>query len=134
MQKTIEQSNRIRILIADDHPAVREGLAALLIPQLGFEVVAQAGDGQEAVDLFREYRPDITLMDLRMPRMDGLTAIRAILTDYPEARIIVVTTFDGEEENSFRAGAKAIVLKETDWEEILSVIRAIHSDSPPQSR
>jgi two-component system NarL family response regulator len=122
-----EERPRIRILIADDHLVVREGLAAILKPRLGFEVVALACDGQEAVALFRKHRPDITLMDLRMPRMDGLAAIQAILADYPEARIVVVTAFEGEEENSLRAGAKAAVLKDAPREELLNAIRAAHS-------
>jgi len=125
----MEQSYLIRILIADDHLVVREGLAAILNPRVGVQVVAQARDGQEAVDLFHEHRPDITLMDLRMPRMDGLAATRAILADCPEARIIVLTAFEGEEGNSLRAGAKAIILKDAHRDELLSAIRAAHSAS-----
>jgi PAS domain S-box-containing protein len=123
MEIATEERNRIRILIADDHLVVREGLVAILKPRLGFEVVAQARDGREAIDLFCDHRPDITLMDLRMPSMDGLAAIRAILADCPEARIIVLTAFAGEEENSLRAGAKAVVPKDASREELLSAIR-----------
>ena len=122
MQNKTEPNDLLRILIADDHLAVREGLMAILTPRVGIQVVAQARDGQEAVELFRQHRPRVTLMDLRMPRMDGLTAAQMILADYPDARIIVLTAFEGEEENSLRAGAKAVVLKDAPREELLSAI------------
>ncbi len=121
-----EERNHIRVLIAEDHRVVREGLVALLALSPGFEVVAQACDGQEAVDLFREHRPDVTLMDLRMPRMDGLAAIQNILTDYPDARIIVLTTFAGEEENCLRAGARSVALKDAPLDDLLSAIREVN--------
>lgn len=123
MAETPLDSNTIRILIADDHIAVREGLAAVLKLERDMEVVDQAGDGAEAIALFRLHQPDITLMDLRMPRLDGLQATRAILQEYPEARIVVLTAFAGEEENSLRAGAKATVLKGASREELVSAIR-----------
>jgi len=122
----MDQQEIIRILIADDHATVREGLAALLNPRQHLEVVAQAADGLEAIDLYRRHRPDITLMDMRMPRMDGVKAIRAIVSEFPEARIILLTAFDGEEENARQAGAKGFVLKEASREELLKTIRDVH--------
>jgi len=122
----MDQQAIIRILIADDHAAVREGLAALLNPRHHLEVVAQAADGLEAVDLYRRYRPDITLMDMRMPQMDGVTAIKAIISEFPEARIILLTAFDGEEEKALQAGAKGTILKEASRDDLLKTIRDIH--------
>jgi DNA-binding NarL/FixJ family response regulator len=86
-----------------------------------------ASNGLEAVELFREFRPDVVLMDLRMPKMDGLAATRAICAEHPGARVVVLTSFDGEEENSIRAGAKAIVLKDAPRQELIDTIRAVHS-------
>ncbi|MCW3054266.1 MAG: two component transcriptional regulator, LuxR family [Chthonomonadales bacterium] len=122
----MDQQEIIRILIADDHATVREGLTALLNPRHHLEVIAEAADGLEAVELYRRYRPDITLMDMRMPRMDGVTAIRAIVSEFPAARIIMLTAFDGEEENARQAGAKGFVLKEASREELLKTIRDVH--------
>ena len=116
----------IRILIVDNHAVVREGLVALLTPRQRMEVIAQANNGQEAVDRYRDYQPDITLMDLRMPQLDGLSATRAIISEFPLARIIILTTFEGEEENSLQAGAKALVLKQAPREELFEVIRRVH--------
>ena len=117
MRDTIPNSGPIRLLIADDHLTVREGLAAILKSRQGMQVVAQASDGQEAVELFRSHRPDVTLMDLGMPRMNGLEATRAILAEAPDARIVVLTAFEGEEENSRRAGARSVVQKDASREE-----------------
>src|SRR4051812_4543669 len=108
----MDQEENIRILIADDHATVREGLVVLLNPRHHLEVVAEAADGLQAIDLYRQHQPDITLMDMRMPRMDGVTAIKAIVSEFPAARIILLTAFDGEEENARQAGAKGFVLKE----------------------
>jgi two-component system, NarL family, response regulator len=115
----------IRIVIVDDHDVVREGLAAIL-SRREMTVVGQASDGSEAIDLVRRHHPDITLMDLRMPKMDGLAATRAIVAEFPGARIIILTTFEGEEENALVAGARAVVLKEAHRDELLSTIRNVH--------
>jgi two-component system NarL family response regulator len=120
------ENQPLRILIADDHEIIRESLSALLTQQK-LHVVAAASNGLEAIDLYRRHQPDITLMDLRMPHMDGLTAIRTIVAEFPQAQIIVLTSFDGETENSLRAGAKALVQKDAPMNELLSTIRAVYS-------
>ena len=119
----------IRIMIADDHHVVRQGLAALLKTIAGFQVVAEAADGKEAVDRFDEYRPDITLMDLRMPNLGGVEAVIQIRRKHPAARIIVLTTFDGDEDiyRALQAGAKSYLLKGSFGEELIDAIRAVHA-------
>ena len=120
---------RIRILVVDDHHVVRQGLVALLniMPQI--EVVGQASDGLEAIDLHRTLRPDVTLMDLQLPRLGGVDAILRIRAEEPTARFIVLTTFDGDEDifRSLQAGAKAYLLKGMTVEELTSTIQAVHS-------
>lgn len=118
----------IRILIADDHPVVREGLAAMIEREPDMTVVAQAKTGREAVELFRRHRPDVTLMDLRMPEMEGVDAIVAIRAEFLLARIVVLTTYDGDEDiyRGLRAGAKAYLLKDAPAEDLLDTIRAVH--------
>jgi|SRR5579871_2241432 len=118
----------IRVLVADDHPVVREGLSATINYQPDMEVVGKAADGREAAELFRQHRPNVTLMDLRMPEMDGVTAISAIRAEFPAARILALTTYDGAEDiyQSLHAGAAGYVLKETPMEELLEAIRAVH--------
>ena len=117
----------IRILIADDHPVVREGLAAMIKRRTDMTVVAEANHGQEAVALFHQHQPDVVLMDLRMPGMDGVEAILTIRAQTPEARVIVLTTYDTDEDiyRALRAGAKAYLLKDTPREELLDTIRAV---------
>lgn len=119
----------IRILIADDHPIVRQGLAAIIGRKPDMTVVAEASDGREAVDLFRQHRPDVTLMDLRMPHLDGVEAIAVLRTDDRNARIIILTTYDTDEDiyRGLRAGAVAYVLKGTSLTELLDIIRAVHA-------
>jgi two-component system NarL family response regulator len=119
----------IRILIADDHPIVREGLAALLNRAHDMEVVAEAGNGREALKEFLRCRPDVVLVDLRMPEMDGVDAILAIREQAPDARVIVLTTYDGDEDiyRGLRAGAKAYLLKDAPREELMECIRAVHA-------
>ena len=119
---------QIRVLIADDHPVVREGLAAMLNRRVDMLVVGEAADGAEAVALFRKTRPDVTLMDLRMPVMGGVAAMEAIHAEFPEARFIILTTFDGDEDvfRGLRAGARAYLLKDTPRAELLAAIRAVH--------
>jgi len=118
-----------RIMIADDHPVVREGFAAMIGTEPDMTVVAQARSGEEAVDLFRRVRPDVTLMDLRMPGMGGVDAIRAIRREFPDSRLIVLTTYDGDEDiyRALEAGAQAYLLKDMLCDEILAAIRAVHA-------
>ena len=119
----------IRIMIADDHPVVREGFGAMLETEPDMTVVAQARSGEEALELFRRERPDVTLMDLRMPGMSGVDAIRAIHREFPDSRLIVLTTYDGDEDiyRALEAGAQAYLLKDMFCEEILAAIRAVHA-------
>ena len=119
----------IRVLISDDHPFMREGLAAVIDYKPDMMVVGQACNGHEAIDLFRQQQPDVTLMDLRMPEMGGVEAIGAIRAEFSKARIIVLTTYDGDEDiyRGLRAGAKGYVLKDAEPDELLSAIRAVHS-------
>jgi DNA-binding NarL/FixJ family response regulator len=119
----------IRVLIADDHPIVRAGLGLMLGYSRDMETVAEAGTGREAVDLYRLHRPDVALMDLRMPEMDGVEAITAIRADYPRARIVLLTTYHCEEGiyRGLRAGARGYLLKDAPCEEILETIRSVHA-------
>ncbi|WP_158941574.1 response regulator transcription factor [Granulicella sp. S190] len=122
-------AERIRILIVDDHHVVRQGLVALLNIMPGIEVVGEASDGLQAVELYRNLRPDVTLMDLQLPNLGGVDSILKIRTDDPSARFIVLTTFDGDEDifRSLQAGAKAYLLKGMTVEELISTIQAVHS-------
>lgn len=118
----------IRILIAEDHQVVRQGFIALLSMVDGFKVVAEASNGLQAVELFRKHRPDVTLMDLRMPDMAGVETITAIRREFPEARIIVLTTFDGDEDifRAIQAGARGYMLKGMSVDELIDAIQTVH--------
>ena len=118
----------ITVLGADDHPTTREGLALILDNEDGLGVVAQAGDGEEAVEQYRRHRPDVVLMDLHMPRMGGVGATEAIRAEFPDARVLLLTTYDGDEDihRGLRAGAMAFLLKDTPVEDVLRAVRAIH--------
>jgi len=120
-------AERLRILIADDHPLVRRGLRAVLDPVDDFEIAGEATNGQQAVTLARDIRPDVILMDLQMPELSGIEATRLILADLPETRILVVTLF--EDDNSvflaLRAGARGYVLKDANDEDLIAAIRAV---------
>lgn len=120
---------KIRLLIVDDHPAFRMGLVALVQSQPDLEVAAEAGDGQQAVELFRKLKPDVTLMDLRLPGMSGVEAILAIRKEFPDARVIVITTYDWDEDvyRAIQSGAKSYLLKDMTQEEIAGTIRAVHA-------
>jgi DNA-binding NarL/FixJ family response regulator len=120
---------RIRILVVDDHHVVRQGLVALLNIVPDIEVVGEASDGLQAIDLHKTLQPDITLMDLQLPNLGGVDAILKIRADYPAARFIVLTTFDGDEDifRSLQAGAKAYLLKGMTVDELVSTIQAVHS-------
>jgi len=123
----MSQNQPIRILIADDHPVVRQGLTTILDRELDMTVIGQAGDGCEAVDMFRQQQPDVVLMDLRMPQMDGVDAIKAICGEFDGAAIVVLTTFDGDEDiyRGLQAGAKGYLLKDAGTEELLAAIRTV---------
>ena len=119
----------IRVLVADDHTVVRDGLVAIIQQEKDMEVVAETGDGHQAVELWKKYKPDVTLMDLRMPELDGVNAIYEIRAADPNARIIVLTTFDGDEDiyRGMRAGAKSYLLKDVRREELFQCIRDVHA-------
>jgi two-component system, NarL family, response regulator len=116
----------IRVLVADDHPIVRTGLAAVLVQQADLELVAEAENGERAVALYREHQPDVCLMDLRMPVMGGVEAIRTITTEFPEARILALTTYEGDADiqRALEAGARSYLLKDM---LLTDVIRAVHA-------
>lgn len=119
----------IRVLVVDDHNVVRQGLVALLNVVDGLEVVGEAADGVEAIAQFRKHRPAITLIDLRLPRLSGVEVIQRLRTEEPQARFIVLTTYDGDEDiyRALKAGAKAYLLKGMTTEELVTAIRAVHA-------
>ena len=120
---------KIRILTADDHPLLREGVGALIASQGDMRLVAEASNGREAVEQFRSHRPDITLMDLQMPDMSGIDAIIAIQSEFPDARIIVLTTYAGDAlcKRAMKAGAYAYILKGNVRKDLLDTIRAVRA-------
>jgi DNA-binding NarL/FixJ family response regulator len=144
-----ESHKSIRVLVVDDHPVVRFGLSAIINTQPDMTVVAQACTGREAVQLFRQHQPDITLMDLRLPKMSGVEAIRAIHDEFPNSRVIVLTTYEGDENihRALAAGAQAYLLKGMSHHQLLEAIRNVQaglrylpspvlkilSESPPNS-
>jgi DNA-binding NarL/FixJ family response regulator len=127
----------IRILTVDDHPILREGIAAILAAEPDFELVGEANNGREAIDQFRAHRPDVTLMDLQMPQMNGIEAIRAIRKEFSDARIIVLTTYSGDAQavRAFEAGAFGYLLKSMLRKELIETIRSAHAGKkriPPE--
>jgi DNA-binding NarL/FixJ family response regulator len=123
------ESDTIRILAVDDHQLIRQGIAGLIADEPGMTVVAEAANGREAIDQFRRHRPDVTLMDLQMPELNGIEAMTAIRAEFPEARIIVLTTYTGDVQvqRAIKAGASGYLLKSTLVNEMLAAIRAVHA-------
>src|SRR5580658_7656147 len=119
----------IRVLTVDDHPLLRDGIAALIGSEEDLELIGEASNGREGLDMFRKLRPDVTLMDLQMPEMNGIDAIGAIRGEFPEARIIVLTTHPGDVQVSraLKAGARAYLMKAELGKELLETIRAVHA-------
>jgi DNA-binding NarL/FixJ family response regulator len=125
----VTQAAVIRVLMVDDHPVLREGIAAILAAEPGMKLVGEASDGLEGVEQFRRHRPDVVLMDLQMPNMNGTEAIRAIRAESPQTRIIVLTISGGDVHalRAFRAGASGYLLKTAIRKELLDTIRAVHA-------
>jgi DNA-binding NarL/FixJ family response regulator len=127
----------IRVLTVDDHALLRDGIAALIGNQADMELVGEASNGREAIEAFRQHRPDVTLMDLQMPEMGGIDALSAIRGEFPEARIIVLTTYAGDVQvfRALKAGARGFLLKGLLRKELLETIRAVHAGQkrlPPE--
>ena len=122
-------ANPIRILLVDDHPVVRNGIAALIGDHSDMALVGEASNGREAIQQFRTHRPDITVMDLQMPEMSGLDALVAIRNEFPEAKVIVLTTYTGDVQifRALKAGAYGYILKNSLHKELLDTIRAVHA-------
>jgi DNA-binding NarL/FixJ family response regulator len=122
-------SEEIKVLVADDHPLMREGIAAVIQGEQGMTVVAEASNGEQAVAAFRLHRPDVTLMDLQMPIMNGIDAIKAIRIEFPTSRFIVLTTYQGDVQalRALKAGATGYLLKNMIWKDLPESIRVVHS-------
>jgi two-component system NarL family response regulator len=123
--------NTIKIMVIDDQAVVRQGFVALINTVADMSVIAEGTNGQQAIELYRLHRPDITLMDLRMPQLGGVEAITAIRKEFPDARLIVLTTYDGDEDiyRSLQAGAQGYLLKDMFFEELEEAIRKVHGGS-----
>jgi two-component system, NarL family, response regulator len=131
------ETSTIQVLIADDHPIVRGGLARMIELTDGMDVVAEAETGEQAIALFEQYQPNVTLMDLRMPDMTGVEAIAAIRQRYPMARIIILTTYDTDEDifRGLQAGARGYLLKDSKMSQLLEAVRKVHAGQtciPPE--
>lgn len=124
------QTKKIRVILADDHPVVRDGLANMVNQQADMQVVAEAGDGEEAIKLYELHQPDVMVLDLRMPKLDGVAVVQHVLEAHPKARLLIMTTYDGDEDifRSLSQGAKGYILKDAPRQEILLAIRAVNAD------
>ncbi len=124
-----EQSSTIRVLCVDDHPLVRKGIASILANEPDITLVAEAGNGREAIEQYRRFKPDVTLMDLRMPEMDGIEATRQSRREFPDAKIVALTSYDGDQDvfRAFEAGIQGYLLKEMVHSEVLRAIRTVQS-------
>jgi len=133
----MSNSSTIRVFSVDDHPLLREGIATLVNSQPDMKLIAQASTGAEAVQVFKQHEPDVTLLDLRLPDMSGIDTLIAIRTEFPDARIIMLTTFEGDVEiqRALQAGARGYLLKNMPPSELLDVIRQVHAGKkriPPE--
>lgn len=129
MTATVTDSARIRILLVDDHPVIRDGIAAILGMQPDMQVIGEVSDGAQAIDYYRKLLPDVTLMDIQMPVLDGVGATRALRQEFPSAKIIVLTTYSGDVQaaRALKAGAAAYLLKSSLRKELLDTIRTVHA-------
>jgi DNA-binding NarL/FixJ family response regulator len=127
--KKLKRDSTIRVMLVDDHLAFRKGMAALIESEPDLRIVAEAGDGPKALETYRQSKPDVVLMDLRLPGMGGVEAIIAIRKEFPDARVIVLTTFDMDEDifRAMQSGAKSYLLKDTPEDELAGTIRAVHA-------
>jgi two-component system NarL family response regulator len=133
----MNENERIRVMIVEDHFVVRVGLAAIINSQTDMMTVAEAGNGRQAVELFELHQPDVTLMDLRIPGLNGVDAIAAIIKKFPRARIIVLSSYSGDEDifRALQGGARAYFLKDVKGQELVNAIRAVHAGQrllPPE--
>ena len=133
----MSEAKRIRVFSVDDHPLLHQGIAAVIRSQPDMQLVAEASNGREAIQRFREHKPDVTLMDLRLPDMNGIDAMIAIREEFPEARVIILTTFEGDVtiQRALEAGARAYVSKTMPPKELVEVIRQVHAGKkriPPE--
>lgn len=128
MTETIAQQT-IRVFCIDDHPLVRKGIAAILLNQADMQLVGEAANGEEAIEQYRQLKPDVTLIDLKMPVMDGIATVTAIRREFPDARLIALTSYDGDHDvfRALEAGVRGYILKETVHSEILGAIRRVHA-------
>ncbi len=129
MLNDVEFTGTIRVLCVDDHPLVRKGIASILANEADMELVGEANNGREAVEMFKQFKPDVVLMDLRMPDLDGTSATRMIRQEAPEARIIALTSYDGDQDiyRALEAGVRGYILKEMVHTEVVRAIRTVHS-------
>ena len=127
--KKLKKENVIRVMLVDDHSAFRRGMVALIESEPDLQVVAEIGDGRQALEVYRQHRPDVVLMDLRLPGMGGVEATLAIRKEFPDARVIVLTTFDMDEDifRAIQSGAKSYLLKDTPDDELAAAIRSVHA-------
>jgi DNA-binding NarL/FixJ family response regulator len=125
----LKKNNSIRVMLVDDHPAFRKGISAIIDSEPDLEVVAETGDGREALAVYRQHQPDVVLMDLRLPGLGGVEATLAIRQEFPAARVIVLTTFETDEDifRAIQSGAKSYLLKDTPDDELAEAIRSVHA-------